>query len=64
VARLLHTEVVIDAQAEAVWAILTDFAAYPGWNPFIPRISGGLESGARLEVELAPPGGRATTGAL
>jgi hypothetical protein len=61
VSQLLHTETVIAAPAEDVWSILADFAAYPSWNPFIPRISGDLEVGARLEVELSPPGGRAMT---
>lgn len=59
--RLLHTEVTIAASPETVWSILTDFAAYPGWNPFIRHIAGKLETGARLEVDLAPPGGRAMT---
>jgi uncharacterized protein YndB with AHSA1/START domain len=31
----LHTEIEIDASAERVWDILTDFASYPQWNPFI-----------------------------
>lgn len=59
--RQLHTEITIDAPPETVWAILSDFAAYPEWNPFIRRISGTLETGGRLEVDLAPPGGRAMT---
>lgn len=59
--RLLHTEVVIDASPDDVWAILADFAAYPEWNPFIRRIAGKLEVGSPLEVELGPPGGRAMT---
>ena len=59
--RQLHTETVIAASPETVWTILTDFAAYPAWNPFIRRISGTLEPGARLEVDLSPPGGRAMT---
>ena len=59
--RQLHTEIVIAAPSESIWAILTDFAAYPDWNPFIRHISGKLETGARLEVELAPPGSRAMT---
>jgi hypothetical protein len=61
VSRLLHTEIAIAATPEAVWAILADFAAYPDWNPFVRRISGKLEAGATLEVDLAPPGGRAMT---
>jgi uncharacterized protein YndB with AHSA1/START domain len=34
----LHSEIEIDASAERVWAILTDFASYPRWNPFIRSI--------------------------
>jgi len=61
VSRLLHTEIVIGAPANVVWEILADFAAFPTWNPFVRRIVGSLQTGARLEVELAPPGGRAIT---
>lgn len=27
----------IDAPAELVWQVLTDFGAYPEWNPFVVR---------------------------
>jgi hypothetical protein len=57
----LHSEIEIDAPPERVWLVLTDFAAYPEWNPFIHRISGKLEEGARLEVRITPPGARAMT---
>jgi hypothetical protein len=57
----LHTDVTIDASAERVWNILTDFAAYPDWNPFIRRISGLPVAGSRLEVRLQPPGGPGMT---
>jgi len=55
----LHTE--IDASAERVWDILTDFTSYSQWNPFIRRISGELQVGERLEVRLEPPGSRGIT---
>ena len=57
----LHTEIEIDASAERVWDILTDFASYPQWNPFIRRISGELQVGERLEVRLEPPDSRGIT---
>ena len=54
----LHTEISIQATPQRVWEILTDFSAYPAWNPFIPRISGPATVGSRLDVQLQPPGGR------
>jgi hypothetical protein len=57
----LHSEIEIDASAERVWRILTDFASYPQWNPFIRRISGEPATGERLEVRLEPPGSRGIT---
>jgi hypothetical protein len=58
VASRLHSETAIQASPERVWNVLTDFAAYPEWNPFIPRITGSLETGSRLDVQLQPPGSR------
>jgi hypothetical protein len=59
--RELRREVEIDASPERAWAVVTDFAAYPEWNPFIRSISGELQKGAKLEVRIEPPGGRALT---
>lgn len=53
----LTSETVIFAPPARVWAVLTDFDAYPEWNSFIPEASGTLEKGARLTVRIAPPGG-------
>jgi hypothetical protein len=57
----LHSQIGINAGAQRVWGILTDFASYPQWNPFIRRISGELKVGERLEVRLEPPDGRGIT---
>lgn len=54
----IRTSVAIAASAEQVWAVLSDFAAYSEWNPFIRRIDGWPERGQRLAVEIAPPGGK------
>ena len=51
----LEPTIDIDVSRERVWEILTDFAAYPLWNPFITEISGALEVGAVLKVHLALP---------
>ena len=51
-ATTLYSETAIQASPLRVWDILTDFSAYPEWNPFIRRIVGTLETGARLDVQL------------
>ncbi|MFH2130630.1 MAG: SRPBCC domain-containing protein [bacterium] len=56
--KTLKTEIEIKASPEKIWAILTDFAAYPDWNPFIRRLQGKVQEGARLEVLIEPPGGK------
>ncbi|HLM33283.1 MAG TPA: SRPBCC domain-containing protein [Gaiellaceae bacterium] len=55
----LRTQIEVEATPERVWEILTDFAAYPEWNPFIQRIEGEAALGSKLEVRIEPPGGRA-----
>lgn len=44
----------IDARLARVWRVLTDTAAYPQWNPFVRRLDGALEPGARITVDLQP----------
>lgn len=48
----IHTSVDIDAPALLVWAILTDFAAYKRWNPFIRAILGKPSNGNALQMIL------------
>ena len=57
----LHSQIEIDAPAERVWHLLTDFASYPQWNPFIRSISGEPRIGERLEARIEPPGARGMT---
>lgn len=57
--REIQHEIEIDAPPAAVWAMLADTAAYPEWNPFVRRLDGDLRVGAKLAVEIAPPGARA-----
>ena len=57
----LQSEIIIAATPDRVLQILTDFAAYPAWNPFIRRIAGEPVPGTRLAVQLVPPGSRGMT---
>ena len=59
--RELQASIDIETSGERVWHVLTDFAAYPEWNPFIRRISGEPAVGGRLQVRIEPPGARGTT---
>jgi len=57
----ITSQIVIDASAERVWHLLTDFESFPQWNPFIRRAQGKPEAGARIEVHIQPSGGRGMT---
>lgn len=48
----IKTEIVINASREKIWEVLTDFEAYPQWNPFVVRIEGKPIKGTRLKNTL------------
>jgi len=52
------TDIEIHASPAAVWKILTDFASYGDWNPFLRRIEGEPIEGSTLDIALKPPTGR------
>lgn len=52
----LRSEIEIETSAERVWQLLTDFARFPQWNPFIRRASGDVKPRQRLEVKIQPSG--------
>jgi hypothetical protein len=52
----LRTEIEIQASDKRVWQLLTDFASFPQWNPFIRQAEGEVKVGARLEVHIQPSG--------
>ncbi len=53
--RTIHTGIGIGAAAGKVWDILAAIDKWPEWNPFA-RVSGRLQVGERLEVEISSPG--------
>jgi hypothetical protein len=59
--KQLQAEVEVQASPERVWEVLTDFAAYHQWNPFIVQAAGQAVPGSRLELRMRLPGRRPTT---
>ena len=52
----LKTEIIINAPRAAVWQVLTQFSAYPAWNPFIVAIQGEPLAGAVLQTTMVQKG--------
>ena len=59
IARAMHltrkeieVEIEINASDERVWNILSDFVAYPEWNPYIVYIEREMKIGNRLYIEI------------
>ena len=56
--RTIRSAIEIRAPLDAVWRILTDFSAYPEWNPHIRQVRGKPKVGGRLTIRSQPPHGR------
>ncbi|MGH2735403.1 MAG: SRPBCC family protein [Actinomycetota bacterium] len=50
---------VIEADADAIWAILTDGANYPSWDSGVERVEGRIASGEKIKVVSEANPGRA-----
>lgn len=54
----VRTAITIAAPPERVWAVLTDFAAYPQWNAIISRVRADPREGGsfkfRIRMEASP----------
>jgi hypothetical protein len=55
----LQADIIIQAPPASVWQVLTDFASFPAWNPFLREAKGDISPGATLAVCIRPPGTRA-----
>ena len=56
--RTLTSTIELDARPDEIWHALTDTAAHSDWNPFITELHGDLAVGNRIDVRIAPPGGK------
>ena len=54
--KSLHAAIDINAPAERVWQVVSDFGSYADWNPFIVRAAGEARVGERLDITIAAPG--------
>lgn len=57
----LVTEIEIQASAEKVWQILTDFPAYSSWNSFLYQIDGKAEKGQTVVAHFRSVSSREMT---
>jgi hypothetical protein len=48
----------INSYPESVWKILTDFATYDQWNPFINKIIGLPTEGSKIDIFIETPSGK------
>jgi uncharacterized protein YndB with AHSA1/START domain len=62
--RSVAASAVIDAPIELVWRVITDVASYGEWSPFVVRVEGEPQVGAKLRLHVRwSKGGGATVGA-
>ena len=57
--RQYRATATIHRQPDRVWAVLTDVASYPEWDPFCERVEGRVALGERLKVYSKLSPGRA-----
>lgn len=57
----INTRIHINASPEKVWQVLTDFANYGKWNPFVRSITRGVKKGNTIKVVLGPQGSKPMT---
>ncbi len=48
----LDTRIQIDATAQRVWEVFTNFGDYPRWNPFILEVQGAVRVGAKIRFRF------------
>ena len=54
----VRSEIEIASYPESVWKILTDFATYDQWNPFINKIIGLPTEGSKIDIYIETHSGK------
>jgi steroid delta-isomerase-like uncharacterized protein len=55
--RQLETDIMINASAQTVWNILTNFREFPDWNPFLQTVQGAPNEGDEIKLLAVLPSG-------
>ncbi|MEM7310863.1 MAG: SRPBCC domain-containing protein [Planctomycetota bacterium] len=56
--KSVHTELVVPAPPEAVWAVLMDTGSYGDWNPVLVSAEGALAEGNGIDYTMRQPDGK------
>jgi len=57
--KAFSTSIIIRSTPQVLWAILTDAARWPDWNPTVTRVDGQVAPGAKITVYSKASPGRA-----
>jgi hypothetical protein len=52
--KAYHTSIKIAKPLNLVWNVLTDFEAYPDWNPLVGELTGDIEEGGIIKTFIIP----------
>ena len=54
--KSVRAELMINAEPEQVWSVLTDAGSYEDWNPILVSVDGDFVEGQTLSVGMKNPG--------
>ena len=57
----INTSIDIEAEADAIWQVLTEFSAYEDWNPMLRNVRNELPTGAPVLIEVLREDARSLT---
>ncbi len=49
-----HTDIIVNAPVDRVWSVLTDFSAYPDWNPLVGWLQGDIRTDGKIHMFIKP----------
>ncbi len=56
--KSVHTELIIKAPPQEVWAVVTDPTTYPEWNPILVEADGQYREGQTIAYKMRSPDGK------